>query len=479
VPDGATSKLTVSWMGEDKEEAKISVDQKYRLGEFCSSVLSNSNNEIDFIPRIVGQWEKAERIDVTDYIYLTAYSAFGIDNIFVTGSPMVIITSETDDARTSDGDINDTFIIEDFKINKIIKIYFPIVDGVDNVASFEDQYFRMLDIRDMISADDYLYIPLGQKISVIPSSNLVRNASKVRVKGLDAFGNSFVVEDGPYVSLKGVTDIAGEYIEGCVIEFTLSDLTFSKKSYGDEVFDCNETEEIIGVYESCGFIAPVGFAYWTEFRWEEVKPPGTEVEFYIKTAENEMGINGLDTAIYNADAFDIVHASYTSADFDIPSESPDSIDISRYSSDGTKNERGEIKRRKWMQWKLIIKSSSNSVSPTVSMVRISYNSVEERVVLLKNMTLTSNISKGFLVANTELPDGTSITFGITTSDETNFNLYQIIPTNESFDILDKNAQFKLAAKLISAGEVVPKIYSFAFMFNTEDQDSEELLNINL
>jgi hypothetical protein len=472
--DGKT--LRLNW--SDSTRAQAPSSGKLRIGMRYIQVLSNSNASITCVPSIFGQFSLSNAVSSStlgDEITISIIGTLSFVDTIV-GSTLVV-TDSTYTTPIVGGDAAGVWTITSYsKNNSTITIRY----SGTTPTGFDGAYFRIRDLRDMAAVNQFTYIPLGQKKVLIPSENLIRNASNIYAKVYDYFGNYIDITDIGAISLKDVQGGSGDDIGvGNVIEFDIASKTVNKVTFGNIVYDCNQTQEVIGIFESEPISSPTGFSYWTFACWDEYKPAYTDVEFYVKTAQNETGDDGLEFAEYNKDAFGITHDPYTSTDYDIPVEAPTGINISQYTTDGSKNNRGEIIKNRWLQWKIVLKSSRSGYTPTVDNIRIGYSSTETRVIFLKNMTLQSNITKGFLVANVETPTGSSITFGINTTDELDFNKYQIIPNNEAFEVIEQGTSFRLAAKIVSSGSNIPKIYNLAFMYNTEDYESQELPNINL
>jgi hypothetical protein len=417
----------------------------YLLSSGKLKVLSNTENTITFEPSINGTWTSVKKVG--DNLVLTDET-----QIWTTGSfEGICVVPDIDDSTA--------YYIVSNSQNSIT------VTSPDATASdFVHKDYRLGDVSDITSVGSYLYVAQGTPKAVVKEDDLVPRAAKVYLDLYDFWGTRSTFMTA--ISLRGTSLTGPSSLEGSIVIYNLDTERIDEViSVGGLVYDANESNEIIGVYESVPLSAPAGFLFWRSMTWEQTCPDGTTVELYVRTAETE---SDLVNQSYNKDAFEIIHGPYTVLDFDIPATEPTAIDISSYTTDGTQDRFGTIKRRRWLQFKVMLKSTEKNITPQVGNISLSYTTNQARVFRSKNFELGSNIIRGFLTTNTEIPSGTEITWGISTTDSKDFNQYQIIPTDEAFEVLEPNTQFRLAAKLSSSSSEVPKIYDVAFIYETED-----------
>lgn len=437
-------------------DSNTSYEKSYKIGEYNLKIINNNENKVYFKPVINGIVKTINRLN----------------DKFIK-----IIDSD-----------------QSWKINELIGLPIKIGNNIYKILSndsnsitilFNSDYSILLNlnyrigcIKDIFQSPNeniFIYIPIGQHKQLISEDNVVRNAAKIYVDAYDISNNNVVFSKA--ISLKGVdVDNDNESYTGSIIEIdTISQKIISLFNISGQVYDANEVEQVIGVYESNPISSPTGFAYWKTLTWTEYTPEGTEVEFYIKTAESEAELVGRE---YNIDAFNRFYDPFTSSSFNVPKFGvPTAIDISNFSTDGTKTSFNEIRRFKWLQFKVVLKSKKTNITPSVGNIKITYTTSEESIIPIVNQKLKGNIIRGFLSVNMEIPEGTNIIWGINTSNDTDFNKYQIIPVNEAFEVLEPQKQFRIAAKLISSGSATPKIFSATFLYDSDGES--DLLNEKL
>lgn len=431
----------------------------YRLGRGKLEVESNTEDSITFARPVTGAWSSVMRVGTT--LVLTDSSQKWSTGQ-LEGLPIVVDCSQ----RTK------TMCYVKSNTETAVSVYAPSID-TETIVGKQFRIGSVVDVAaDVESSSYYFYVPVGQPETVIPKENLVRNAAKAYVQAFDYFGFSEVFMEA--VSLLGISAGSKSAISGSVIEYDLDTNQYRKIDVGTDVFDANEVEEIVGVYESEPISAPTGFLSWKTISFDQHTPTNTSIEFYIRTAETEDLLNSVS---YNVDAFGTAYPAFTSASFDMPYENPNALNISKWTTDGNRDSSGRTKKNRWIQFKYVLKSSEAYTSPKLDNIRITYTTAKEQVICTKNITLESNILGGILSANCEIPDNTEIVWGINTSDETDFNTYQVIYPDEAFEVLEPNKQFRLSAKLISSDNASPEILNMGFSFYT--QDDMELPNKNL
>lgn len=436
------------------KEIKNNDSNNYRLSKGKLKVLSNKNNTIKFNPGIFGSWTSVTRI--ADTIILQDVRQ-NWESGSLEGLPVVLDI----DASVSESH----FIIHNTE-NTITIMY----DGDEH--NLKNSRYRLGCVQDIVSIGDFCYTPIGRRKQALLENHLVRNAAKIYVDATDYFGLRYQFMRA--ISLKGTNINDANTFSGSVIEFNLNTNRYSVYSVGDRVYDANETQHVVGIYESKPLSAPSGLLYWKTLSWNQDTPEGTSVEFYIKTAETE---EGLKTATYNMDAFGVLYAPFKKSDFDTPSEYPVALDISKFSTDGTFDSFGRIKRMYWLQYRAHLISSKAEVTPKVDNIKVTYTTASERIIYSKNFMTRSNVTQGILTGSVDIPKGTEVIFGISTTNESNFNKYQIVPFDEAFDILEPGPQYRIAAKIRSSSTESPKIHGLVFMHNTESQ--LDLLNKDL
>lgn len=462
------TRLPVTMSDDAKNDIKYLDDssstypKKYRISKRKMKILFNNKNEIVFEPPYIGTWSNANRTS-NDILELEDNTQNWVVDYFI-GYPIRL-------------DISDAtvYTVISNTHNKI-----RIRNTATPINSIKGKTYRLGSLKDIVTSQSdkkYFYVPIGQERQLIGGDNVVRKAAKLYGIAYDAFGNNRVFWKS--ISLKGVdltSNTSTNNINGGVIEVDINSNKINS-IYGtsSQVYDANETERVVGVYESNPLSAPSGFAYWKTINWYENTPDGTTVELYIRTAENERE---LSSKPYNVDAFGINYPAFTSSSYDVPYiGTPTALDITSFTTDGSKDSKGEIRRLRWLQFKVVLKTKKENTTPLVGNIKITYTTFKEVVIYTKNFEIKGNINRGFLSANVELPNGTNIIWGINTADELDFNKYQTVPTDEAFEILEPNNQFRIAAKLVASGEDVPKIFDINFQYDTDGES--DLLNENL
>jgi len=243
----------------------------------------------------------------------------------------------------------------------------------------------------------------------------------------------------------------------------------TRPTYAGEIL-----EEAQATYISNVFDGGSDFRFWKEISWTSSKPTGTTVEFEVRTGSSEEDLLlktwnniGTETVTEILDPFTI--------------SGQELVDFSQLSVDNNNN----LILKRFIQFKIILKSSIKDVTPTVDDVTITYSKQNSVNFFTTTFNLTSNIVRSILTYNGDIPTSPSgvalsdIQFGISTEEDvngkviTNFDEYTIIPTNEVFSLssigVQSNNKFRIGIRFISTDGSIPSVDEMAILFETDGE----------
>lgn len=350
-----------------------------------------------------------------------------------------------------------------------------VIENTANTATIEVKNRSGVDVAPVAEQSFVIGVPSGNTYElaiangvpqVVPSSdNIVHRCASLTCSVRDWYGNQST--STKYFSLLGANVSDSSNVNGGIIDYNLTNDQWNFTSMGTTVYDATFVNVVKGVYVSRPMPGPAGFRAWREAQWTATIPAGATLTVEVRTASD---LASLESAQWNRDAYDnysqpweTTEDNYTGGGtYDGTVSSAYAADISSFTYNGNLDD----SRRKWIQYRLVFTSNSSGSSPSLSSFKLTYSSTQERVVLFKNVTLDKEIAGGFLSANTDIPTGCEIEWGISTDNSTDFETFQPIPVDEAFRVVAPATQYRLGARLISSDSSAPKIYDFSFMYDT-------------
>lgn len=437
----------------------------YRLFKWLMKIKTNENNTIGFSSPITGTITDvivdednnktkiyAEEL-VSSYYYLDFY-----------GYPVFF----NDDSSTL------------YQVLLVGDGYFEINGELSNPDNYIDYTYTIGSLDGLVSENDTFFVNLGKTLGTFKEESINKSCLPVYIKVFDRFGNEQTSK--LMVSVKTSFDpnnADSQVYSGSVIEYYIAGSNINTSvvtGIGSQVYDANIIEKSVGIYESDVIVGGSGFSFWKEISWDADILNDDDVLVEVRTAPTE---EELLTKTYNENAFGIVLSPFNILSFDVPEINPTGVNIISFTSNGELDSDNKVIKNKFLQFRLTLQTTSGNFSPKVNSVTVTYNTSSSVLLMSKNFTLSSNITGGILTANTNIPDGTSIEWGINTEDSTDFDRFYKINIDEAFAIPEnlRDTQFKIGCVMTSSKDNVPKIYEIAFQFTCED--SEELLNLDL
>lgn len=465
---------------------------KYRICKWLLKIKGNIGNKIEFVTPVEGEIQSIS-VDEDNNTTTITSEGIGLDyyQLDFYGYPVIL------DYGGSNETVMQGLLISEnsIQLNGIIPTYSIEDDDLDSSTGLyphETNYLNttMLigDITqpegsEILSVDDIFYINLGQAVSPFVTDHLIKNALPVYSKIADRFGNERTSKTfvGVKTSFDSTSGTNGAF-DNAVIEYYISGANSGKINsitiLGEQAFDANIVDESVGIYESDVIVGGTGFAFWKSIGWttSNTLQNATDVQVEVRTGKTEEECK---KATWNRDAFGIDYPAFTLLEWDYPSDSPISVNINSFTTDGSVDRNNKTIKNKYLQFRITLTSNLATYTPKVNTFTVTYTTGNSVLLFTKNFSLSSNIVRGLLTANTSIPTGTRIEWGINTDNETDFEKYYKINLNEVFSLPEdvQNDSFRLAALLTSSDTDVPKIYDIAFQFELED--GEELLNLNL
>jgi hypothetical protein len=235
-----------------------------------------------------------------------------------------------------------------------------------------------------------------------------------------------------------------------------------------------------GTYISEPFYAAT-LSRWTTLQYFMFIPAEDSVDIYVKSADTKEGLDSVDwTGPYTVSGPE-TQDPYTAYDeFDNDNDSEYYEDY--YYSDGdfiSSSVDISLLTNKWIQFKLVLKTSVKNVTPIVYSVVLKYvsnNAVYFFSSLFDIQDMASNegfvdtgdviVKRGVLVYNGSIPFGGDIQFGITT-DETSrdWQDYQLIDPNKIFELTSRTGKIRVGILLISTPEEVAVVHEWGLIFD--------------
>jgi len=447
------------------------------------------------------------------YIDKEGYYGFKIDS---SGS----YADLTIDYMNSDGDVYDIFEIEGSSLPYEERIVGGSLRDTSGVKEFylrkgwhagRFRYISKYNTVNPFSAVVYMRKPSwGEEIftPIIGSENLVyplmaRGYRSIHCRFLDRDFNEYPVTNtisenkvntsranqyframvGFYESL--ISEIDGRYANQILLveEYNddygyvkVSNVNGNSMTYGGQMF-----EEAYGIYESSIIDGGADFRFWRNISWTVVsQPDGTDIEFYIRTSETE---EELLSRTWNN-----IGDETESGKQIIPAFVISGSDILAFSQQFINVTLDEIKINRFLQFKMVLRSRINGVTPVVNDVTIAYSKLNTVNFFSTTFNLSSNILRGILTYNGEIPEDENgyaladIQFGICTKEEsegivsTNFDNYELIPVNAAFNMSDlglnavENDKFRIGIRFLSTENSTPFVDDFAFMWETKGKN---------
>jgi len=274
----------------------------------------------------------------------------------------------------------------------------------------------LLPIKDFIVDENGTIIYCSAK-QIKSVQSKTASARKVFVKLIDNAGNETDIRSAPDASpVDGYNDnltltltsseLKTTYLQSKLLEVDAE----GKISYsinGDAPFYSGERIlKETGVYYSDIFNGTTGHVSWNRIAWQGFAPPGTSIKMYIRVSDSRSNIQ---SAPFNLEI----------------DQTKNDVDISFLSG-------------QYLQIKVIL-SSTTDISPYVSRIVVTNNAGSASHFFTNTFPLPSNVKRGIITTEKQVPVGADILIGITGDDSTDFSQYQIVPENRIFT-LDSSVQ---------------------------------------
>lgn len=464
------------WMLNDEDRYPIfswindstSDNNKYRICKWILKIADNIDDVIYFEDPIEGTWTDYEELSNGTTKLYSDEIGFNHDELDFFGFPVKL---DTEDTVT--GEVRQALFIPEAKA-VIIAGKLNDFNGSYSIDDLIGRPFSIGNVSTIASQDDVFYVNYGRRKNAIEQEFLTKNATTVYGNYFDKYQNQRALP--LTISLTGLVPTAN--LANAVVEYFVSgpkNNQYTFTNVGEQVYDAHIIDRATGIYESDIMSGGAGFEFWREITWNADLNDAEDVKIEVRTAETE---EELLNKTYNQDAFGITYPAYTVLDWDTPANAvATGVNILHYTSDGTLNDNNELVKNKFLQFRVTLSTSSQDYSPTLNSVTVKYSTGNSVLLLSKNIELDSNLIRGIITANTDIPDGTRIIWGISTDNDDDFNNFQRIYLDEAFEIPENNraSQFKIGAQLVSSNEDIPKIFDIGFMF--ESESGEHLLNL--
>lgn len=452
-------------------------------------IASNTENTITLYPAISGTITAITQYTTYSELTCTGINLSSRDNFKYYGYPIFLNAATTSTPaelqsqvlKISGNIIRINTVLTDEQIE-------DITDGgyVNTPYSLGDlndlNRLSIINTIDTGSSGSIFYVPVGKIRQIIPTEFLSKNAMQIYAKFYDRAENvyqtSIIVKFSTNITPPppDPTDII--YSNG-VVEYGIGEGSEGNIRYttiGTQVYDASIVDQSIGIFESDPIVGGNNFEFWTSIQWDGDYVDADDIKVEVRTAPTE---EELLTKTYNEDAFGTIYPAYTSDVFDTPVDIPTGINILHYTSNGNLDQNSRLIKNRFLQFKITLLTTSINYTPTLRSVTVNYSTSNAVLLLTNNFELDSNFVRGILTANTEIPNGTSIIFGITTDDETDFQTFYRFEIDEVFELPEnlRNNQFRIGCQLISSESAIPRIYEMAFQFETEL--GEKLINLTI
>lgn len=276
----------------------------------------------------------------------------------------------------------------------------------------------------------------------------------VYVKFIDYAGNETILfDDNGDLKVRSITERLFDILTVSAIEgFSLKNRilvvdeasTITKTVVGNRPFlSADRIDEETAVYISEVFNGTNNLISWDKITYSGNIPTGTNIEIQVRTS-------AVESAIVNENWSEAIPSGQT---------------INGLSG-------------QYIQFKAILSSTVRGITPVLYNVTITSKSTFAVHYFTTNFTLTSNLESGILAANTVIPTGTEVIFGVTSGTSTDWNDYQVIEPNRVFYTNSDNSgsNIKIGVKFLSTTQDVAELHEFGIMFTTENG---QLVKLNL
>jgi len=261
---------------------------------------------------------------------------------------------------------------------------------------------------------------------------------------------------------------------------TLADYYDSQASPPLKLVSGNRRPYQSGTYISEAFYAAT-LSKWTTLQYFMYIPADGSVDIYVKSSDTKEGLASEDwVGPFSVDG-PISEDPYTVYDeFDLDTDLDYYEDY--YYSEGdfiSSSIDLSLLDGKWIQFKLVMKTTVQNTTPIVYSVVLKYvsnNAVYFFSSLFDIQDMASGggfvdtddviVKRGVLVYNGSIPFGGDIQFGITT-DETSrdWQDYQIIDPNKIFELSSRSGKLRVGILLVSTPEEVAVVHEWGLIFD--------------
>jgi len=342
--------------------------------------------------------------------------------------------------NSADGSTNDLYACIDTRLLKLgnnswaVAYIDPDSDDIKDVAVFNGEVFIMAEgsIKALsLNVDKYVY-----------------------VKFIDYAGNETILFDAEgylkprtdterLYDILSAEDVAGFSLKNRILVVDTGAVV-TKTLVGNRPFlSAGRIDQETAVYVSEVFNGTNNLISWDTVTYSGVIPTGTAITIQIRSSQ-------VESAITDEEWSDAV--------------------TSGQSINGTDGQ--------YIQFRAILSSTVRGITPVLNNVTITSKSTFAVHYFTTNFTLSSNLKSGIITANTVVPTGTEIVFGVTSGTSTDWNDYQIVELNKVFytDSDNSDQNIKVGVKFLSTTLEVAELHEFGVMFTTE---SGELVKLNL
>jgi len=230
-------------------------------------------------------------------------------------------------------------------------------------------------------------------------------------------------------SLK-ISDLKNFINESRIVDVTeYGDIIFTFDSpTKHQFYSADEIDEEIGIYTSEVLNGSNELVSWKTITWISVEPTGTFVDVQVRS-----GATKSDTELAEWSA-------------DIVKGVDDLVSLEHITD-------------QYLQFRVILKSQSRDLSPTLTSVTIRNLTTQASHFFTTNFIMPSRVIKGLLTTNTFIPVSADIVFGINTKNSIDFGDYQIIEPNRLFTSSQGQfgEDFRIGVKMLSPG--IPQLSS--------------------
>jgi hypothetical protein len=387
----------------------------------------------------------------------------GIDRICYTDNGTRSLSAKTKPSSTNSkiwfSTDNDILYIYDK--NSIMSIDGPGYQYIDNIINYDSSIY--ISCRETDSAFSKVYKFIGELIT--PGTR------RIYVKTKDALGNeSDTVYDDIYFDT---------LYKNIILEIDEDNILINSYERNNKIISPQKEYCKYGSYISEPFYAST-LSSWDVLRYMIYLPEDTEFEIYARTSETKDGLESEDWFGPGTEAndetndyyYDYEGDGYYDGEYDIyPGQAiskTGDFDISTLNG-------------KWIQFKAVLKTYADDVTPFVYSILLKYLSVNAVYFFTTLFDISDfassegiddpnniTIKRGILSFNGSIPLGGDIQFGISTKESNNWQDYQIITPNKIFNMEDRANNFKIGIMLISTDEDISLVHEFGISFDIGD-----------